>query len=94
MEFIKAKMDYLFHYLLIINIFGFVQTAYDKKQAVKAKRRIPERRLLGVVFLGGTIGSGLSMLIFRHKTAKNSHLLQFLGIVILQLLIIYYLYKQ
>ena len=94
MAFIKAKMDYLFYYFLIVNIFGFFQIAYDKRQAIKGKRRISERSLLGIVLLGGTVGSGLAMLIFRHKTAKTSYILQFFGIVVLQMLITYYFYNQ
>ena len=66
---------------------AFVQIAYDKHLAKTQKPRIPERSLLGFVFIGGTIGSGLAMLIFRHKTAKKSYLLKFLGIVIVQILI-------
>lgn len=61
--------------------------AYDKYLAKAQKQRISERTLLGSVFLGGTIGSGLGMLIFRHKTAKKSYLLKFWLIVIVQILI-------
>ncbi len=82
-------MTILFYYFLIINLFGFVQIAYDKEQAVKAKRRIPERTLLGIVFLGGTLGSGIGMLFFRHKTAKKSYLWKFWCIVILQIFLLY-----
>ncbi|KQB43352.1 putative membrane protein [Flavobacterium daejeonense] len=87
-------MNLLFYYFWIINILGFVQNAFDKRQAIKGKRRIPERRLLGIVFFGGTVGSGLAMLIFSHKTAKTSYILQFFGIVVLQILITYYFYNQ
>lgn len=87
-------MNLLFYYFWIINILGFVQNAFDKRQAIKGKRRIPERRLLGIVFFGGTVGSGLAMLIFSHKTAKTSYILQFFGIVVLQMLITYYFYNQ
>ena len=58
---------------------------YDKHLAKTQKRRISERTLLGCVFFGGTIGSGLAMLTFRHKTAKKSYLLKFWLIAILQL---------
>ena len=64
-------MTILFYYFLIINIFGFIQIAYDKRQAKKGKKRIPERTLLAIVFLGGTVGSGLAMLLFRHKTESS-----------------------
>lgn len=89
MAFIKAKMDYLFYYFLVINIFGFIQIALDKRQAIKGKRRIPEQRLLAIVFLGGTVGSGLAMLLFRHKTAKTNYLWKFWTIVFIQIAIIY-----
>lgn len=86
-------MDLLFYYFLIINIFVFFQTAYDKRQAIKGRRRISEQSLLTFVFLGGTIGASLAMLIFRHKTAKFSYLWKFFGILIIQmLLIVYYFY--
>lgn len=78
-------MDVLFYYFLILNGIAFTLTAYDKHLAKAQKRRIPERTLLSFVFFGGTIGSGLAMLIFRHKTAKKSYLLKFWLIVIVQL---------
>lgn len=81
------EMDILFYYFLILNIMAFVQIAYDKHLAKTQKQRISERSLLGFVFIGGTIGSGLAMLIFRHKTAKKSYLLKFWLIVIVQILI-------
>ena len=80
-------MDILFYYFLILNTIAFIQIAYDKNLAKTQKQRISERSLLGFVFIGGTIGSGLAMLIFRHKTAKKSYLLKFWLIVIVQILI-------
>jgi uncharacterized membrane protein YsdA (DUF1294 family) len=87
-------MDFLFYYFLIVNILAFIQTAYDKRQAAKRRRRISERSLLTIVFLGGTIGASLAMLIFRHKTAKFSYLWKFFGILIIQLLLIIWFYQQ
>ena len=65
---------------------------YDKFLAKNHKSRISEKTLLIFVLIGGTIGSGLAMLIFRHKTAKKSYLLKFWSITVLQILIgLYYL---
>lgn len=61
--------------------------AYDKYLSKTQKQRISERTLLSFVFVGGTIGSGLAMMIFRHKTVKKSYLLKFWLIVIGQILI-------
>nr|WP_315170626.1 DUF1294 domain-containing protein [uncultured Flavobacterium sp.] len=69
-------------------LLAFVLIGYDKIVAQKHKRRIPEKTLLTFVFFGGTLGSGLAMLLFRHKTRKTSYLLKFWLIVILQIMAI------
>jgi uncharacterized membrane protein YsdA (DUF1294 family) len=76
----------LLYTFLALNIIAFVLVGYDKKLAQNNKRRISERTLLTFALIGGTIGSGLGMLFFRHKTAKRSYLLKFWLIVILQVL--------
>jgi uncharacterized membrane protein YsdA (DUF1294 family) len=81
-------MNILFNYFLIVNAIAFVLIAYDKYLAKNQKRRISEKTLLGFVFIGGTIGSGLAMLTYRHKTVKGSYLWKFWGIVIVQVLAI------
>ncbi|SHF84831.1 Uncharacterized membrane protein YsdA, DUF1294 family [Flavobacterium fluvii] len=87
-------MDILFCYFLILNGITFMLMAYDKHLAKTQKQRISERTLLGCVFLGGTVGSVLGMLAFRHKTAKKSYLLKFWLIVIVQLLIIWFYFNH
>jgi uncharacterized membrane protein YsdA (DUF1294 family) len=87
-------MDILFYYFLILNGIAFALMGYDKHLAKTQKQRISERTLLGCVFLGGAVGSGLAMLTFNHKTAKKSYLLKFWLIVIVQLLMgWFYLYN-
>ena len=81
-------MDILLYYFLILNVIGFLLTVFDKQQAKSHKQRIPETTLLTFVFFGGTVGSGLAMLLFRHKTRKISYLLKFWLIVILQIMAI------
>lgn len=82
----------LFYIFSALNLIAFILIAYDKNLAKNQKRRIPERTLLLFVLIGGTIGSGIAMQIFRHKTAKRSYLLKFWGIVILQILLLYAIY--
>lgn len=79
----------LFYVFLGLNLFAFIIIGYDKFLAKKHKRRIPEKTLLSFVFFGGTVGSGLGMLIFRHKTAKRSYLLKFFGVIFIQITLIY-----
>lgn len=42
--------------------------------------------------MGGTIGSGLAMLVFKHKTSKESYLLKFCGIIVIQILMVFGLF--
>lgn len=44
---------------------------YDKSQAIRGKRRIPEFNLLALAFLGGTPSAFLGRQLFRHKTRKE-----------------------
>jgi uncharacterized membrane protein YsdA (DUF1294 family) len=80
-------MDILFYFFLILNGIAFSLMAYDKHLAKAQKQRISERTLLGFVFFGGTIGSGLAMIIFRHKTSKTSFLWKYWGLVFIQFFI-------
>jgi uncharacterized membrane protein YsdA (DUF1294 family) len=84
----------LFYTFLVLNIIAFVLMGYDKKLAQNNKRRISEKTLLTFVVIGGSIGSGLGMLFFRHKTAKRSYLLKFWLILILQILMCCFYFKK
>ena len=85
-------MIILFYCFLIINTLGFLVTAYDKYLAKAQKRRIPEKILLSFVAFGGTVGAGIAMLLFRHKTSKKSYLLKFWVIVVIQIVLLYAYY--
>ncbi len=47
---------------------AFCFYAADKSKAKKGAWRIPEKVLLGLGFLGGSIGALLGMKLLRHKT--------------------------
>lgn len=81
-------------YVLLINFFSFIIFGLDKRKAVLHQRRIPETTLLGISFLGGSIGSIIAMLIFRHKISKTSFLLKFGGVVLIQVALIYFFEKK
>ena len=55
-------------YLIIINAAGFLLMLADKLKAKRGAWRIPEKTLMGVAALGGSIGSLAGMYCFRHKT--------------------------
>ena len=55
-------------YLVIINVIAFVVYGIDKRKAKKHLWRIPEATLIGLAFIGGSVGAFLGMRIFHHKT--------------------------
>jgi uncharacterized membrane protein YsdA (DUF1294 family) len=83
-------MSFLFWCFPLVNLFAFSIIGVDKRLAIQQKRRISERNLLFSSAIGGTIGSGLAMLIFRHKTSKISFLWKFFIIGILQVFLVYF----
>ena len=60
----------LSYYLLLINAVGFLIMCIDKLLAKKQARRVPERTLLLIAAIGGSLGSLLGMLVAHHKTRK------------------------
>lgn len=61
-------MKVILIYLFIMNAAGFLVMTADKLFAKANAWRVPERTLLGVAAMGGSIGVCLAMYIVRHKT--------------------------
>jgi len=57
-------------YLILINALSLALMLADKKKARKNCWRIPERVLIGVAILGGSLGAMIGMNLFRHKTLR------------------------
>ncbi|MBQ7516257.1 MAG: DUF1294 domain-containing protein [Schwartzia sp.] len=55
-------------YLLILNLAAIAVYGWDKLCARQGWRRIPEKVLLLLAVLGGSIGAVIAMALFRHKT--------------------------
>lgn len=65
-------MQYIYAFVITINIVGFVLMGYDKHKARTGKWRIPELNLFLIGSLGGAAGLYAGMKVFRHKTKHNS----------------------
>jgi uncharacterized membrane protein YsdA (DUF1294 family) len=55
-------------YLIVLNLLGFGIMGYDKRKAKQHGYRVSEATLFTVAAIGGSIGSLLGMVLFRHKT--------------------------
>ena len=73
-------MKPLLVFLLIINALGFLLMLIDKYKAKKNFWRIPEKTLIAVAALGGSLGTLAGMYLVRHKT---KHLRFTLGIPVI-----------
>lgn len=86
-------MNILFIYLIAISIFAVIITIYDKIRAMGRKWRVKENTLLLVSALGGSVAMYITMQIIRHKTRHIKFMLGIPIIIILQLLIIFLVWR-
>lgn len=57
-------------FLLAVNALGFSIMLYDKYLAKNNLWRIPEKTLMGIAVIGGSLGCLIGMYTVRHKTRK------------------------
>ena len=82
-------MKVLTIYLLAINVITFLVYGFDKWRAKRDAWRVPEKTLLLLAVIGGSIGAILGMYTFRHKTKKVKFVILVPVIIILQMALVY-----
>ena len=70
----------LIYYLLGINVITFVLYGVDKVKSKKGWWRIPEKTLLMLAVIGGSMGALCGIRLFHHKTKHKKF---YLGVPIL-----------
>jgi uncharacterized membrane protein YsdA (DUF1294 family) len=58
----------LIWYLVAINAVAFIAFGIDKYKAQRGRWRTPEKTLLLLAVMGGSVGALCGMKVFRHKT--------------------------
>ena len=71
-------------YLAVISFVAFVMTVWDKHCARRGKWRVPERSLITVSLLGGSVMMLLTMKLVRHKTKHPKFMVGIPIIIVLQ----------
>ena len=84
-------MKFFLVYLLIVNAAGFLVMTADKLFARQNLWRVPEKSLLGIAAIGGSIGVLISMYVVRHKTKHPKFFLGVPAILVCQTGILLYL---
>lgn len=79
----------MIYILSLINLISFIVFGWDKRLAIRHKRRIPENTLLGISLLGGIGGAALGMVVFNHKVSKKSFLVKFILVVLIDVVVLY-----
>lgn len=85
-------MKYLYAYLVIINALGFLLMLIDKEKAKKGAWRIPERTLMLVAAVGGSLGAMIGMRLFRHKTKHLKFLIGIPVLLVLHIILLMFLH--
>ncbi len=80
----------LLTYLLVINMITFAAFAIDKMNAIEKRSRIRIVTLLGLSFIGGSIGGIAAMYTFRHKTKKDYFTVGEPLIIVMQIVLLFY----
>ncbi|GAF13441.1 hypothetical protein JCM19046_393 [Bacillus sp. JCM 19046] len=80
-------------YFILVNSVGLIAMAIDKAHAKKQARRIPEKNLWGLGFIGGSLGLYTGMYLFRHKTRKQLFVIGLPVLIIVQTVIGLFIYR-
>ena len=78
-------------YIAIISIVAIIVTVKDKICAKLDKSRTPEKTLLLISALGGSLAMLLTMLLIRHKTRHMKFMIGIPVMLALQIIIVCYL---
>ena len=82
-----AALAVLWSAFLVMNLISFILYGVDKRRAKKDRWRIPERDLLGAMWLMGGVGAYAGMQVFRHKTKHTAFVISAPVAAVLQLLL-------
>lgn len=81
-------------YIAVISLISIIVCIYDKKISKKNKveLRIPEKTLLILSALGGSVAMFITMLIIRHKTKHVKFMLGIPLLIVAQAIIVFLLF--
>jgi uncharacterized membrane protein YsdA (DUF1294 family) len=72
-------------YLAVISLVSVIVTIHDKSAAIKKRRRVPEKTLILLSLIGGSVAMYVTMQMIRHKTRHAKFMLGIPAIMVLQL---------
>ena len=88
-----TSTNLLYIYVVIINVITFLVYGLDKSKAKARQWRISEAQLIFLAVIGGSVGALAGMKVFHHKTRKPKFKIGVPAILVIQLIIIYFLFS-
>ncbi|GAE30142.1 DUF1294 domain-containing protein [Halalkalibacter hemicellulosilyticus] len=79
-------------YITFWTVVSYAVMKVDKKRAQTGERRISEKTLFTLAWLGGSLGIWLGMKSFRHKTKKRRFVVGLPFIIIIQIIVIFIIF--
>lgn len=86
-------MDPILIYAVVVNFVSLFLYGIDKWNAIHDRRRIPEKTLIGIAAIGGSIGAYAGMQMFRHKIRKPKFYIGVPIILAIQAAVLIYIYR-
>lgn len=77
-------------YLAVVNILTFIVFGVDKMNAKSNRQRVRIVTLLGLAFIGGSVGALIGMYGFHHKTKKAYFTVGVPLILLMQVVVLFY----
>ena len=89
----KLFWQFLFYYLIAVNVLAFVLMGIDKRRAKQNAWRIPAKTLFLPAILGGALGGVAGMRLFHHKTRHWYFRAGFPLLFLFQALLLFFLWR-
>ena len=84
----------IFYYIILISVISIFVCIYDKSAARKGKRRISEKTLFALCFLGGSLSMFITMRFIRHKTLHKRFMIGIPLIIVLQTGLVLFIFSK
>ena len=81
-------------YYFLINIIMYIIMSVDKRNAIKNRRRVPEKNLYLLAILGGGTGGLFAMVLKHHKNRHLDFILVYTITAILHCIVILFLFSK
>lgn len=88
---VTLLVKFFVYYFIGVNIFAFLTMGYDKLKAKFKRYRVTEKFLINTALMGGSFGTLIAMLLFRHKIRSKKFFIGVPFIILTQILLYFYI---